>query len=122
MLTKTRDSYNLDAISQQIAEAALADQAYARGTWDATRAERSKVAEGLRALGFEVQPSQANFLLVTVPMSMKWQAEALYQKLKEHHILVRYFAQERLHDKLRISIGSEQENQQLLNTLKELIA
>ena len=121
MMDKTRDSYNLDAISQQLAVAALEDQPYAESTWNRVIESRLKLAESLRTAGFDVLPSQANFLLVTVPMSMNCSAETIYQKLKEKHILVRYFAQDRLRDKLRISVGTAEENQQLLATLKDLL-
>jgi histidinol-phosphate aminotransferase len=121
MLNKTRDSYNLDFISQLIAEAAIADQEYVRGNWEKVIAERNRLQEQLRALGIACTNSQANFLLATIPPSIDSNAAGLYQKLKERHILVRYFNAQRLDDKLRISVGTRKENDQLLSTLGEIL-
>jgi len=60
-------------------------------------------------------------LLATIPESINPSAAELYQKLKERHILVRYFKAERLNDKLRISVGTREENNQLLATLEEIL-
>ncbi len=121
MLSKTRDSYNLDLISQLIAEAAISDQGYASGNWVKVITERARLKDQFHALGLLCNNSQANFLLVTIPDSVNCSAADLYKNLKERHILVRYFNTERLDDKLRISIGTRAENDQLLSTLGELL-
>lgn len=121
MLSKTRDSYNLDLISQLIAEAAISDQGYASGNWVKVITERARLKDQFHALGLFCNNSQANFLLVTIPDSVNCSAADLYKNLKERHILVRYFNTERLDDKLRISIGTRAENDQLLSTLGELL-
>jgi histidinol-phosphate aminotransferase len=121
MLNKTRDSYNLDLLSQLIAETAIVDQAYVRGNWEKVINERNRLKEQLHALDLRCADSQANFLLVTIPDSVNCSAAELYQKLKESDILVRYFNVERLDDKLRISVGTRQENDQLLSTLGEIL-
>ncbi len=121
MLEKTRDSYNLDLLSQKIATAALQDQEHARFSWQQVRAERQRLSEALAAIGLTSSASQANFLLVQIPAAMGISAAALYQGLKQRHILVRYFDQPRLDDKLRITIGTSDENAQLLKNLKELL-
>ena len=56
-----------------------------------------------------------NFLLATLPAGQS--AEQLYQQLKSENILVRFFNQERLQDKLRISVGTPAENATLLAAL-----
>lgn len=122
ILKKTRDSYNLDSISQQLAEAAIDDQAHAQKTWSTIRVERERVRISLEDMGFSVLPSQTNFLLARVSSKQKTKAAELYQALKEKRILVRYFDEETLKDKLRISMGTEQENSRLLETLKQLLA
>ena len=117
---KTRDSYNTDAIAQSLASAALRSQDYARETWQKVRASRTKLQDELTALGFAALASQSNFLLSTVPANHS--AEKLYEALKAQGILVRYFDQDRLRDKLRISIGSAEEKERLVEALKKLIA
>jgi histidinol-phosphate aminotransferase len=119
MLYKTRDSYNTDTISQHLATAALESIDYAREIWARIRSERDKLRSSLEQMGLPTLPSQSNFLLCTVPEMVG--AEALYLALKQRNILVRYFDQDRLRDKLRISIGSEQENASLIAALTVIL-
>lgn len=122
MLYKTRDSYNTDYISQTLAQAALAAHEAAAVGWQLVRSERARVTDQLNKLGFSVMPSQSNFVLATVPAqsspaATEALARKLYQQLKEDAILIRYFDQARLRDKLRITIGTADENSQLLACL-----
>lgn len=121
MMLKTRDSYNLDLIGQKIAEAAISDQPHASETWSKVIGERARVAHSLKEMGLYSSPSQANFILVTVPPSMNCSAGTIYQKLKERHILVRYFDDTTTADKLRISIGTPSENDALLSALDNIL-
>jgi histidinol-phosphate aminotransferase len=118
MLFKTRDSYNTDAISQRLAATALASQAYAKSTWQKVRESREKMFAELTNLGLTCLASQSNFLLCTIPESIG--APRAYAALKEKGVLVRYFDQDRLRDKLRISIGTEEENSRLIQALTDL--
>lgn len=123
MLTKTRDSYNLDLLSQRIALAAINNQAYAKDTWAKVRAERDRVQTTLASLGFEISASETNFLLATVSAvhHNRTSAEHLYQNLKSKGVFVRYFSDKMLSDKLRITIGTPEENDRLLGELKHLL-
>ncbi|MDP1931384.1 MAG: histidinol-phosphate transaminase [Gammaproteobacteria bacterium] len=124
MLYKTRDSYNTDVISQVLATAALSDHATAAQGWEKVRSERVRVKTALTALGFSCADSQSNFLLAQVPSAdMRYESSELmarefYQRLKDDGILIRYFDQPRLRDKLRITIGTFDENQKLLQHLE----
>ena len=120
ILTKTRDSYNIDGISQRLGAAAIADQAYAEETWRRVRAARRILRDNLIDLGFSVGISQTNFLLAEVPLDAPKSAEQIYQELKAEGILVRYFSHPALEDKLRISVGTERENERLTNALARL--
>jgi histidinol-phosphate aminotransferase len=113
-LMKVKDSYNCDALSIVAACAALEDQAYARETWAHVRAERARLTEELGRRGWSVIPSQANFLLGTVPGG---DARALYLRLKQRGILVRFFDKPGLSDKLRITVGTRAENDAVLAAL-----
>ena len=119
IIDKTRDSYNIDAISQRLGIAALEDQTYAQGTWARVREQRQLVAQQLSELGWTCVASETNFLLSTPPNDSMG-AEAIYTRLKAENILVRYFNHPRLDDKLRISIGTEEQNQILLEHLRHL--
>jgi histidinol-phosphate aminotransferase len=118
-MMKVKDSYNCDALSIVAATAALEDQAYARGTWANIKAERTRVAAELTQLGWTVLPSQANFLLATVPTG---RGKEMYLGLKQQGILVRFFDLPGLQDKLRITIGHSHENNALLAGIKMLTA
>ncbi|MFU8816513.1 MAG: histidinol-phosphate transaminase [Pseudomonadales bacterium] len=121
MLTKTRDSYNVDAISQALGEAAAGDQDHAARSWRKVRAERQALRHALDQLGLTTASSEANFLLAQVPAGARRDARQLYGYLKERRILVRYFDTPRLHDRLRISIGTEAQNRALIATLTEAL-
>jgi len=122
IITKTRDSYNIDVISQTLGLAAITDQAYAQETWTKVRSERTRLQQNLNQLGLGSPPSESNFLLVTVPKRdtpTALSAEHLYTHLKAKGILVRWFDTPRLRDKLRITIGTQAQNERLLAELTE---
>lgn len=119
IISKTRDSYNVDSLSQRLGLAAIQDQTYARSTWHKVRAERERQTSELRKLGFSVNPSQGNFLLAEVPAPHA--AVNLYEALKSENLLVRYFAHPRLRDSLRITIGTAEENTRLNAALGRLL-
>jgi histidinol-phosphate aminotransferase len=116
-MLKVKDSYNCDAISVIAAAAAIGDQDHAKRGWDHIRAERQRVSSDLTQLGWTVLPSQANFILASVPNGKGRDA---YLGLKEQGILVRYFNLPGLTDKIRITIGTSQENNALLGGIKAL--
>ena len=78
------------------------------------RASRSRLSGDLEGLGFRVWPSQANFLMARPPDG---DAEQVYCDLKARGILVRYFKQPRLEDKLRITVGTDEQNAALIEAL-----
>jgi histidinol-phosphate aminotransferase len=121
IVTKTRDSYNIDHISQILGEAAISDRGYSEETWGQVRAARRSLRDSLIELGFRVGISQANFLLAEVPLDFPKTAEELYRELKAEDILVRFFSNPALEDKLRISIGTEAQNTRLTNALARII-
>jgi len=117
-LMKVKDSYNVDALACALGAAAIADQAYKNECAAKVRASRSILAGQLEAMGFTVWPSQANFLLVRPPAGA---AREIYEGLKKRGILIRYFQQPRLEDKLRISVGTNEDNARLLEAIGEIL-
>lgn len=117
-LFKVKDSYNVDAISIALGSAAMRDQAYKDACIDKVKRSRTKLATDLKNLGFMVLNSHGNFVLAT---PIKGNAEFLYMTLKERGILVRYFKQAGLDNKLRISVGTDEQNQILVEALASLI-
>jgi histidinol-phosphate aminotransferase len=118
-LFKVKDSYNIDAIALAAGSAAIRDQAYKNTCVVKVKQSRMQLSQDLKALGFTVWPSQGNFLLVK-PANQP--AVELYSGLKERGILVRYFNQPELDDKLRISVGTDEQNQRLVGALSSLIS
>ncbi len=118
-LLKLKDSYNIDAVAIEVATAAIQDQVYFRNTIEKVKAQRTRLTTELRKLGFEVLDSQANFLLTKYDGS---DALELYEKLVKRGIYVRYFAYPRLKDKLRITIGTQEQNDKLICALKEILS
>lgn len=123
-LIKVKDSYNVDAVACAVGAAAIADREYTKANIQKIKAARTQLASQLEALGFAVFPSQANFLLAQLSEQLlsNATAESLYQKLKQRGILVRYFQQPRLADKLRITVGTPEQNAALLRELKAIIS
>ena len=118
-LIKVKDSYNVDAVACAVGTAAIADQTHKNTNAQKIKASRTQMANSLQQLGFYLFPSQANFLLAQSPLG---DAEYLYKTLKEQGILVRYFKQPRLTDKLRITVGTPEQNEILIQVLSEVIA
>ena len=116
-LAKVKDSYNVDAVSIELAAAALGDQAWMLANAERIRRERARLSMRLADLGLAVTPSEANFVLARVPDGA---GRAWYENLKADGILVRYWDLPRLTDKLRITVGSPEENDALLAVLERL--
>ena len=117
-LFKVKDSYNIDAIACRVGAAAMRDQDYKNACAAKVKASRAKLAIDLKQLGFRLWESQTNFLLAQPPSG---NAESIYLGLKERGILVRYFKQAGLSDKLRITVGTDEQNQSLLEALLHLV-
>lgn len=117
-LYKIRDSYPCDVISIAAATAAISHQSYANAIWQKVIEQRQAMTRELTKLGFGVPESCTNFVLAQAPADMD--AAMVYQQLKARHILVRYFNLPHLTDKLRITIGTPEQNAILLKALTEL--
>jgi histidinol-phosphate aminotransferase len=115
-LFKVKDSYGVDAIAIKVAAAAMADQPYKNRCVSHIKTERQQLTKNLRKLGFEVEPSQGNFILAAHP-----EAQRLRDDLNRKDIWVRHYPQPGLEDKLRITIGLPEQNKQLLHTLHVLL-
>ena len=118
-LVKVKDSYNVDAIATAAAAAALADQDYREQTRQKVIAERERVRAALAGIGLPSLPSQSNFLLT---QAVRPTAHELYESLKARRILVRYFNSPGLGDRLRITIGTPEQNDALITALAELVS
>ena len=116
-LAKVKDSYNVDAVAAAVGAAAVRDVAYTRETVERIRGTRARLGRALAGRGFRIWPSQANFVLAR---PADGDARRLYHGLRERGVLVRYFAEPGLADKLRITVGTEHETTRLLSALADL--
>ncbi len=117
-LLKVKDSYNCDVLSLTAAVAALEDHGYLRDTRARIIATRQRLTNKLSTLGFEVSPSQANFVWCR---HRAREAAPIYQELKRRGILIRYMRYDGYGDGLRISVGSDQEMDRLFVELTSIV-
>ena len=83
------------------------------------KADREQLTEKLRALKFEVSNSYANFVLAE---SKNCKASEIYDKLVQRNIYIRYFDVPGLSDKLRITVGTKEQNETLLSALEQILS
>jgi len=115
-----RQPYNTNGVSQALGEIVVGELwDEVKGVVETVKSERARLAEALtRFPGIGVSPSQANFLWVKTPGP----AEGMFRALAERGILVRSFHESggRLSQQLRITVGSREENDELVRAWKEL--
>lgn len=109
------NSYPLDRLALVAAQAAIEDEAYFQETTGKIVQTRTWTVDEMQKLGFTVMPSYANFIFATHP---EYEAEKLFLALREKNIFVRYFKQIEIANYLRITIGTDEEMQQLLKEIK----
>jgi histidinol-phosphate aminotransferase len=113
------NSYPLDRIAIAGATAAFTDQAYFAHTCAQVVASREALVVELQRYGFAVLPSAANFIFARHPQH---DAGNLAAALRTHGVIVRHFKQARIDKFLRISIGTPEQNQALLDALQSCLA
>ncbi len=117
-LMKVKDSYNVDAVSIAAATAAIEDQDYLRNNVEKVKNERTRLTGELSRLGLVAGDSRANFVLAQCE---SLGASEIYDKLTDRNIYVRYFNLPGVADKLRITVGTKEQNDKLISAVKEII-
>ncbi len=110
------NSYPIDRFAIAAAVASFEDQAYFEEQCQKVISSREKLVRDLTVLGFNVLPSKANFIFAT---HSQHDAGQLAQKLREQGIIVRYFNKPRINQFLRITVGTDEQNARLVQTLKQ---
>ncbi len=116
-MIKVKDSYNLSRLSLVAATAALQDLPWMARNVRRIQRSRRGLTRGLKRLGFQVYPSQANFVMARREGQ---NLRGLYEELKRRKILVRYFDTPGLEDSLRITVGTAQEIKALLQEMEAI--
>lgn len=121
-LTRVKDSFNsypIDRFAESGAVAAMQDRAYFNQTCAQVVATRTRLIADLVALGFEVLPSGANFIFAKHPAHA---GDVLSANLREQNIIVRHFKKPaRIAPYLRITIGTDDQSERLVNALKSIV-
>ena len=116
-LCRIRDSFNsypVDCIAQAVAATAVHEDAWVNENVRKICSTRDRIATMLQTRGWKVLLSKTNFLFAS-PVSRS--AESVYTKLREKGILVRYFNKPRISEYLRISIGTDEEMDALVEAI-----
>jgi len=118
-LVKVKDSYNCDVLSLAAATAAIQDREYLAETRRKIVATRERLSDSLRLIGFDVVPSQANFVWAR---RFDRPVKPIYESLKARRILVRYMSYPEYGDGLRVSVGTDAEIDTLLRETAALLS
>ncbi len=110
--------YNINRLTLLLGEQTAKADAYYMEKCGEIIKTRETTAQALEEMGFEVLPSDANFLFARHP---KIGGEQLYLELKKRGILVRHFTKERIRDFNRITIGTPKEMQTMISKIKEIL-
>ena len=112
------NSYPLGRLAQAGAVAAIEDQAHLEANSAKVIQTRTKLIEQLDAFGFATLPSTANFIFTRHPQHA---GAKLYQALRDRGIIVRHFKSPRIEEFLRITIGTDEQSNELVAALKEIL-
>jgi histidinol-phosphate aminotransferase len=117
MLNRVRQPFNVNALAQAAAVAALADTEYVDASRTLNRAGMRQLEDGAKALGLEFVPSHGNFLLLRVG-----DGERVFRRLLEQGVIVRPVANYALPEYLRVTVGLPAENRRFLDALQSALA
>lgn len=118
-LKNSFNSYPLDRIAQAGATASILDKEYFEAKRQAVIALRNELVAGLLALGFDVLPSAANFVFAK-PNHATLSTKEIFEKLREQGVIVRHWDKPRIKDYLRITVGTDEQNDRLLACLQAM--
>ena len=110
--------YNVNSMTAAAGIGSLADQKYTDENCEKIKKTRQKASDSLKKLGFSVTDSYANFLFAK---HGSLGGEYIYEQLRERGVLVRHFNALRIKDYNRITVGSEEQMQALINALTDII-
>ena len=110
------NSYTMDRITLELGKEALLDQEYFKETCEKIIKTRETTKVELKKLGFDFNDSKANLIFAT---HKTYKAKDIFEYLKSQKIYVRYFDKERIDNHLRITVGTDEEMNRLIEVLKD---
>lgn len=117
-LKYSTNPYNVNRLTLKLGQAAVDADGYFRDNARRIMATRAKTMQALRALGFSMPDSQANFLFLTHP---KLDGAAFYRACKDRGILIRHFSDPAIAQYNRVTIGTEEEMAAFVQTAQEIL-
>jgi histidinol-phosphate aminotransferase len=122
LLNRVRQPFNVNNLALVAAVAALTDHEFVRESFDLNASGMQQLLEGCKRLGISWIPSYGNFVAIEIPRSGKQsQADAAFQKLLRHGVIVRPLAGYGMPDHLRVTIGLSSENSRFLEALEAVL-
>jgi len=118
LMNRIRQPFNVNALAQVAALAALDDESHVMECVRMIEAGRHYLYDEFNALGIKYVPSRANFILVDVGHS----ASDVFQRLLKEGVIVRPLTPFGMESALRITIGTPQENRRLVKALRHVMA
>lgn len=112
------NSYTVDSLSIAMGTASVQDEEYFESTINKIIATRTRVTNELRALGFEVLDSSANFVMAT---HNDYDMKEMFEYLKSKKVFIRYFNLPRIENYVRISIGTDDEMNVFIENVKNFL-
>ena len=112
---KVKDSYNVDAVAQAVALAAVKDRGWMERNVARVKATRRRFTAELTRRGWDVMPSETNFVFAKPPAGEN--AAEIFARLKAENVFVRYFPGPKTGDRLRITVGTDAEMKKLLRKI-----
>ena len=112
------NSYTMDRLTIQVGKASMEDEPYFTEQVHRIIETREWAKEQLHKLGFDFPDSKANFIFAR---HKEIAAQDIFAALKQRNIYVRYFKKPRIDNYLRITIGTKEEMEQLMNALQEIL-
>ncbi|MDQ7783180.1 MAG: histidinol-phosphate transaminase [Desulfomonilaceae bacterium] len=117
LLNRVRPPFNVNSLAQTAALAALDDEEHVRRTLTAAREGMEYLVGELKGLGFEVIPSEANF----VAFCMNRDARPVYEALLREGVIVRHLGSFGMPECIRVTIGTHSENERFVHALKRVV-
>ncbi|MGH8456230.1 MAG: histidinol-phosphate transaminase [Stenotrophobium sp.] len=117
LLNRVRQPFNNNSLALLAAEVALEDQEHVRRSVELNNRERVRMTAALKGMGLTVLPTQANFIAIGFGRD----AGPIHHGLLERGLIVRPVASYDMPQFLRVSVGTEMENNSFINALKEIL-
>lgn len=116
-LNRLRMPFNVNRLAQMAARAALTDTDFLARTLELVHTGKAEICQGLKSLGLEYLPSQANFILIRVPKK----GQAVFQAMLRQGVIIRAMDAYGLPDHIRVNVGLPQENRRFLEALHQVL-